>query len=98
MPPHPLPTSVSLLQYLLFIFYKLALQEEKAGRVSSRDQGEGKGVAGPALPRDAIVPGGAPGLPLPPSQPQTTGHVLFLRNTAISQSPGFVGGQGEVAS
>lgn len=43
MPLHPLPTSVSFLQYLLFIFYKLALQEEKAGRVSSRDQGEGKG-------------------------------------------------------
>lgn len=65
--------------------------------MSSRDQGEGKG-GGPALQRDASVPDGAPGLPLPPGQPQTTGHVLFLRNTDISQSPGFVEGQGEVAS
>ena len=55
-------------------------------------------MARPALERDAIVPGGAPGLPSPPGQPQTTGHVLFLRNTAISQSPGFVRGHGEVAS
>ena len=59
---------------------------------------KGRRVAGPALERDAIVPGGAPGLPSPPGQSQTTGHVLFLRNTAISQSPGFVGGKGEVAS
>ena len=59
---------------------------------------KGRRVAGPALERDAIVPGGAPGLPSPPGQSQTTGHVLFLRNTASSQSPGFVGGQGEVAS
>ena len=36
-------------------------------------------MARPALERDAIVPGGAPGLPSPPGQPQTTGHVLFLK-------------------
>lgn len=51
-------------------------------------------MAGPALERDVIVPGEAPGLPLAPGEPQSTGHVLLLRNTALSQSLGFVGGQG----
>lgn len=99
MPPHPFPTSANLLRHFLFIFHKLTLQEKKAcsGSIPGT-RVRGRRVARPALERDAIVPGGAPGLPSPPGQPQTTGHVLFLRNTAISQSPGFVRGQGEVAS
>lgn len=66
--------------------------------MSSREQGEGK-EGGWACPGERChCAWWAPGLPSPPGQPQTTGHVLFLRKTAISQSPGFVGGQGEVAS
>ena len=91
---NPRPTSANLLRRFLCFFCELMLQEEKADSGSlPGTRAKGRRVAGPALERDTIVPGGAPSLPSPPGQPQTTGHVLFLRNTAISQSPGFVGGQ-----
>lgn len=76
-PPHPLPTSVSLVQHLLFTFHELALWQGKAGRVSSRDQDEGKGGVGLPCREMPVCPMGPQAFPYPQDSPKPQATSCF---------------------